>query len=123
VQPEEILEARDAVRAIHASPGLRAYIYDIVAATRTAADVSLGASPRAGLHLLLAAQASAAIDGRTFATPDDVKESAVVVLAHRLLVRPEAEVEGVGAEDVVARVLQTVAVPKDVASETVAQVP
>jgi MoxR-like ATPase len=122
VQAAEILEARDAVRAIHAAPGLRAYIYDIVAATRAAADISLGASPRAGLHLLLAAQAAAAIDGRTFATPDDVKEAAVVVLAHRLLVRPEAEVEGVGADDVIARVLQAVAVPKDVAPEPIAPV-
>ncbi|HKW45430.1 MAG TPA: MoxR family ATPase [Candidatus Eremiobacteraceae bacterium] len=122
VQPAEILEAREAVRAIHASPGLRTYVYDIVAATRAAADVSLGASPRAGLHLLLAAQAAAAIDGRTFATPDDVKEAAVVVLAHRLLVRPEAEVEGVGTEDVIARVLQSVVVPKDAAPEQVTPV-
>ena len=117
VQPEEILEARDAVREIHASAGLRGYVYDIIAATRAASDVSLGASPRAGLHLLLAAQAAAAIDGREFATPDDVKEAAVVVLAHRLLVRPEAEIEGVGAEDVIARILQTVTVPKDVAPD------
>jgi MoxR-like ATPase len=123
VQPFEILESREAVRAVHASPGLRTYIYDIVGATRTAADVSLGASPRAGLHLLLAAQAAAAIDGRAFVTPDDVKEAAVVVLAHRLLVRPEAEVEGIGAEDVVARVLQAVAVPKDVAPDPVTSVP
>jgi MoxR-like ATPase len=117
VRPEEILEAREAVREIHASAGLRAYVYDIIAATRAASDVSLGASPRAGLHLLLAAQAAAAIDGRAFATPDDVKEAAVVVLAHRLLVRPEAEIEGVGAEDVVARILQSVTVPKDVAPD------
>jgi len=117
VQPAEILEARDAVREIHASSGLRGYVYDIIAATRAASDVTLGASPRAGLHLLLAAQAAAAIDGRAFATPDDVKEAAVVVLAHRLLVRPEAEIEGVGAEDVVARILQSVTVPKDVAPD------
>ena len=64
VQPFEILESREAVRAVHASPGLRTYIYDIVGATRTAADVSLGASPRAGLHLLLAAQAAAARSSR-----------------------------------------------------------
>jgi len=122
VQPAEVLESREAVRTVHASPGLRTYIYDIIGATRTAADVSLGASPRAGLHLLLAAQAAAAIDGRTFATPDDVKDAAVVVLAHRLLVRPEAEVEGIRADDVVARVLQAVTVPKDVALEPVTPV-
>jgi MoxR-like ATPase len=123
VQAEEVLVSRDAVRAVHASPGLRAYVYDIVGATRTAADVSLGASPRAGLHLLLAAQAAAAIDGRDFVTPDDVKDAAVIVLAHRLLVRPEAEVEGIRAEDVVARVLQAVAVPKDVAPDPIMQAP
>ena len=117
VRIDEILEARAAVRAIHASPGLQAYVYAIIAATRSAADVSLGASPRAGLHLLLAAQAAAAIDGRTFATPDDVKESAVVVLGHRMLVRPEAEVEGVSADDVVTRILQAVPVPKDAQPE------
>jgi MoxR-like ATPase len=119
VQSAEILESREAVRAVHASPGLRSYVYDIVSATRAAADVSLGASPRAGLHLLLAAQAAAAIDGRAFVTPDDVKEAAIVVLAHRLLVRPEAEVEGIRAEDVVTRVLQAVVVPKDVAPDPV----
>ena len=123
VQTAEVLESRETVRAVHASPGLRAYVYDIVGATRTAADVSLGASPRAGLHLLLAAQAAAAIDGRAFVTPDDVKEAAVVVLAHRLLVRPEAEVEGIRAEDVVARVLQAVSVPKEVAADPVVPVP
>jgi MoxR-like ATPase len=110
---DEIVALRSSVRAIHLSEGLRAYVYDIVAGTRNAADLTLGASPRAGLHLLLAAQAAAAIDGREYATPDDVKDAAPVVLAHRLIVRPEAEVEGVSAAAIVERVLQAVPVPKE----------
>ncbi|HLJ84184.1 MAG TPA: MoxR family ATPase [Candidatus Eremiobacteraceae bacterium] len=110
---DEIAALRTDVRAIHLSEGLRAYVYDIVAGTRNAADLTLGASPRAGLHLLLAAQAAAAIDDRDYATPDDVKDAAPVVLSHRLIVRPEAEVEGVTATAIVERVLQAVPVPKE----------
>jgi MoxR-like ATPase len=110
---DEITTLRADVRTIHLSEGLRAYVYDIVAATRNAADLTLGASPRAGLHLLLAAQAAAAIDDRKYATPDDVKDAAPVVLAHRLIVRPEAEVEGVTASAIVERVLHAVPVPKE----------
>ncbi len=116
----EILSVRESVRTVHLSAGLQAYVYDIVAATRAAADLSLGASPRAGLHLLLAAQAAAAIDDRQYATPDDVKEAASVVLAHRLLVRPEAEVEGITARTIVERVLHAVPVPKEAQSEPAA---
>ncbi len=109
----EIEAARQDVRAVHVAPGLRKYILDVVTATRQAADVSLGASPRAGIQLLVAAQAAAAMDGRDFATPDDVKATAHFVLAHRLLVRPEAEIEGLSASDVVKRTLDSVTVPKD----------
>ena len=116
----EIAAAWQDVRAVHVAPGLQRYVLDIVKQTRDAADVSLGASPRAGIQLLVAAQAAAAIDGRNFATPDDVKDAAPAVLSHRLLVRPEAEVEGLQPEDVIKRVLDAVPVPKDVspAAET-----
>jgi MoxR-like ATPase len=120
---DEIAALRSAVRSIHLSEGLRSYVYDIVAGTRNAADLTLGASPRAGLHLLLAAQAAAAIDGREYATPDDVKDAASVVLAHRLIVRPEAEVEGVTATAIVERVLQAVPVPKEAQPEPAATGP
>ena len=110
----DLLEAREAVRSVHASAPLQAYVYDVVAHTRSAADVTLGASPRAAIQLLVAAQAAAAIDARDFATPDDVKAAARVVLPHRLLVRPEAEVEGVTSDDVIKRVLDTVPVPKEI---------
>ncbi|MDQ2818341.1 MAG: MoxR family ATPase [Candidatus Eremiobacteraeota bacterium] len=116
VSDSDIAAARNQVRAVHAAPALRRYVYQIVAQTRSASDVSLGASPRAAMALLLASQAAAAIDGRDFATPDDVKATAELVLAHRLLVRPEAEVEGVDPRDVIGRILNAVAVP-DIAVE------
>ena len=114
VASDELIAARAAVRAVHASPALQRYVYDIIARTRTSAEVSLGASPRAGITLLVAAQAAAAMEDAAFATPDNVKDAARFVLAHRLLVRPEAEVEGVTADDVVKRTLDSVPVPKDV---------
>ena len=110
---DEILAARKAVRAVHVADSLQQYLYTIVARTRSAPDISLGASPRAALALLAASQAAAAIDGRDYATPDDVKGVAPLVLPHRLIVRPEAEVEGVTAERVVERILASVDVPKD----------
>jgi MoxR-like ATPase len=112
----EIAAARQDVRAVHVAPSLQQYVYEIIKRTRDAGDVSLGASPRAGIQLLIAAQAAAAIDGRDFATPDDVKATAQLVLNHRLLVRPEAEVEGLTASDVIKRVLDAVPVPKEAAA-------
>jgi MoxR-like ATPase len=113
VGAEELLAAQRAVRAIHVAESLQGYLYDVVAATRTSPDVALGASPRAGLALLIAAQAAAYLDGRAFATPDDVKDVAPLVLAHRLIVRPEAELDGTTADDVVTRVLASVRAPEE----------
>ena len=113
VTEAEIIAARQDVRAVHVAPALQRYVLEIVKRTREAADTSLGASPRAGIQLLVASQAAAAIDDRVFATPDDVKSTAPLVLTHRLLVRPEAEVEGLTAGDVVRRVLDAVPVPKE----------
>jgi MoxR-like ATPase len=112
---DDLAATRASVRMVHVSPPLQRYVYDIVALTRNAGELSLGASPRGALHLLIAAQVSAAMDGRDFATPDDVKVAAPVVLAHRLIIRPEAEVEGVTAEAVLRRILDSVHVLKDAA--------
>jgi MoxR-like ATPase len=112
VSADELLAAQRAVRTIHVAESLQGYLYDLVAATRSSADVALGASPRAALALVVAAQAAAYLDGRTFATPDDVKDVAPVVLPHRIIVRPEAELDGTSADDVVARVLASVAAPE-----------
>ncbi len=111
----DVLAAQAAVRTTYVAESLQGYVYAIVARTRASNDLTLGASPRAALALLGASQAAAAIEGREFVTPDDVKSVAALVLPHRLIVRPEAEIEGVSAERVVARILDTVEVPSDVA--------
>lgn len=113
--PAEISAAQAEVRRVHVSPLVQRYVYEIVAATRAHRNVTLGASPRAGVTLLIAAQAAAAIEGRDFATPDDVKEVAPLVIAHRLIVSPQAEIDGVRAGAIVEEILQSVAVPRDVA--------
>ena len=109
----EVAAARQDVRAVHVAPALQQYVLEIVQRTRNEADVSLGASPRAGIQLLVAAQAAAALDDRDYATPDDVKTVAPAVLPHRMIVRPEAEIEGLSALAVVKRVLDSVPVPKE----------
>ncbi|MBV8198797.1 MAG: MoxR family ATPase [Candidatus Eremiobacteraeota bacterium] len=109
----EVLEAQNAVRGVHLSDSVRDYTYRIVAATRAHPRLTLGASPRAGVQLLTAAQAGAAIASRDFVTPDDVKELAELVIPHRLIVAPDAEIEGISARDVVRDVLATVAVPRE----------
>jgi MoxR-like ATPase len=110
---EEILQARAIVRAVHCSQAVREYVYRIVVATRERAALTLGASPRAGIALLTGAQAAAAIDGRDYVTPDDVKDVAPFVLVHRLIVAPDAEIEGVDAASVVSEILGSTAVPRE----------
>jgi MoxR-like ATPase len=108
----EVIEAQDAVRRVHLSDGLREYAYRIVAATRSHPRLSLGASPRAGIQLLVASQAAAAIAGRDFATPDDVKDVADFVIPHRLIVAPDAEIEGISAHAILRDVLAAMPVPR-----------
>ncbi len=88
------------------------YIVAIVEATRTSADISLGGSPRASIGLLLAAKTLSAFRGREFVTPDDVKFLAPPVLRHRLLMKPEAEIEGITPERAIERILARVPVPR-----------
>jgi len=114
--PEEVLKAQAETRAVHVAEPVQRYVYEIVAATRAHANVALGASPRAGVAMLVAAQAAAAIAGRDYATPDDVKDVAAFVLPHRLLVQPQAEIEGVRATGIVREVLDAVAVPRETAA-------
>ncbi len=108
---DDVLAAQREVATIFASDAVQAYLYEIVSRTRSAPDLALGASPRAALALLAASRASAAIGGRDFATPDDVKAVAPLVLGHRLVVRPESEIEGVTAESALERILASVPVP------------
>jgi MoxR-like ATPase len=86
----EVVAAQDACHRIHASDALRRYVVSILEATRGDGRTELGASPRAGLMLLKAAKANAALDGRDHALPDDVQSLAEAVLAHRLLLAPAA---------------------------------
>ncbi|HEX5275030.1 MAG TPA: MoxR family ATPase [Candidatus Rubrimentiphilum sp.] len=114
--PDEVVTAQRQVRGVRVAAPVQQYIYDLVAATRSHRGLSLGASPRAGVSLLGAAQASAAIDGRDYTTPDDVKDVAAFVLPHRLIVAPQAEIDGVTAAKVVREILESVAIPREEAT-------
>jgi len=109
---EEIEAVRREVAQVAVSDEVRAYIAKIVRATRRSPRLRLGASPRAAVSLLRSSRAFAALRGKPFVTPDEVKPMARPVLRHRLLLRPEAEVEGLTAEDAVEEVLATVEVPR-----------
>jgi len=100
----------EAVEAVHISEPVARYALALITETRRHPALMLGASPRAGLHLLRAARARAALDGRTYTVPDDVRELAVAVLAHRLLLSADAD-PALGAADVVVELLARVAVP------------
>jgi MoxR-like ATPase len=101
-----------AVGRLHVSEAVRRYVVELVESTRRSPRLRLGASPRAGLQLLRAARASAALAGRDLVLPDDVKELAGPVLAHRLLMSPESAGGGRSAEDVVAELVATLPVPR-----------
>ena len=120
VDRETLLGMQKAIESVHVAESVRAYCVDLVAATRTSPNVAVGASPRGSLALLKLARARAAMDGRDFVLPDDVKAVAVAALAHRLVLRPELWVQKVSGEDVVREVLETVPTPKaeDVAAAT-----
>jgi MoxR-like ATPase len=103
---------RQAVRGVRAEPPIVAYVTAIVRATRGAPALTLGASPRASVALLKAAQAAALLEGRAFVIPDDVKMLAPSVLRHRVAVAPELELEGVTADAALGALLDKVAVPR-----------
>jgi len=107
-----LAQARHEIRAVRVEPAIFDYLLAVVRRTREWPAIALGASPRASTSLLLVAKAMAAREGRDFVVPDDVKEAAVPVLRHRLVLRPEAELEGMDADRVVNDVLAATAVPK-----------
>jgi MoxR-like ATPase len=110
--PGELSAARGALEAVLVREELSAYAVDLVRATRRHESVLVGAGPRASQALLLGARARAAVEGRDYVTPDDVRSLAASVLGHRLILRPEFEIEGLGVEEVLARILEQVAVPR-----------
>jgi MoxR-like ATPase len=110
--PASVLECRSRVRRITVEEGIQRYIVSIVRATREAANISWGASPRAAVALLLCSKALAAMRGRSFVTPDEVRDIAKPVLRHRMVLRPEAEIEGVTPDQVIDEVIAGIEVPR-----------
>ena len=111
VDRETLLDMQRAVEDVHVSERLGRYIVELVGATRSSQRLQVGASPRGALALLKLSRCRAALEGRDFATPDDVKQVAVPALAHRLTLRPELWVQRISAEDVVRETLEQVPTP------------
>jgi MoxR-like ATPase len=109
--PADVLAMQRAVEEVHVAESVARYMVELVAATRASPRVQVGASPRGTLALLKVARAGAALAGRDFVTPEDVKAVAVPALAHRLILRPELWVRRVRTEDVVAELLEQVPTP------------
>lgn len=112
ITPELLGTAQQEIRAVTVEQALFGYIVQVVRRTRDWPSLSLGASPRAAVSLMAVSKAYAAIDGRDYVIPDDVKAAARPVLRHRVILRPEADLEGVTADQVLEEVLRAVEVPK-----------
>jgi MoxR-like ATPase len=112
VSPEELSALRQEINAVVVEDGIMRYITAISAATRTAGDLALGGSPRASIAMLLAAKAWAAMQGRAYTVPDDVKALGLPIFRHRIILKPEAEIEGLNADSVIKRILGRVEVPR-----------
>ena len=110
----QITRAQSLIRETHVSDALHHYVHGIVSATREHLSLFLGASPRGSLSLTRAGQARAALSGRGFVLPDDVKALAAPVLAHRLILQPEARLAGVQPEEIIREILGKVPVDERV---------
>jgi MoxR-like ATPase len=112
VEPSALVEARAAVAAVRVEEGLARYVGALARRTRDWPSLSLGASPRAAINLLSVARGMAAMEGRDYLIPDDVKAAAPPVLRHRLILKPEADLEGLTPDQVIASLIATVEVPR-----------
>jgi MoxR-like ATPase len=112
IAPEILNAARGEIARVTVERAIYAYVVALIRRTRDWPSISLGASPRAAVGLFLAARAMAAMEGRDYLLPDDVKAVALPVLRHRLLLKPEADLEGLTPDQVIQQVLATVEVPK-----------
>jgi MoxR-like ATPase len=110
--PDAILQCRVEVARAKMEPGVQHYAVDLVRRTRAHPFIHYGASPRASVALLLCSKALAAIRGRDFVTPDDVRDVALPVLRHRLTMRAEAELDGITPDAVITDIVRTVEVPR-----------
>ena len=109
---EEVIGFRQAVRQVHIEEALMEYIVEVAARTRSHPSLYLGASPRASVALMRGAKALAALDGRDFVTPEDLRETAVPVLRHRLILTPEEEMEGRRPDEVINDIVEGIEVPR-----------
>ena len=109
---QEIAEYQDTIKQIIIESNLLKYIAAIVDNTRSNSNLYLGASPRASLAIMNASKALAAINGRDFVTPDDIKKIAPSVLRHRIMLTPEREMEGITADKVVQQIIETIEIPR-----------
>jgi MoxR-like ATPase len=112
IEREWLPEARRAVRAVKVEESLFAYIVELTRRTRDWPSISLGSSPRAAVNLLTFSKAVAALDGRDYLIPDDVKQAVLPVFRHRIVVKPEADLEGITPDQVMQDVVRTVDLPK-----------
>ncbi len=111
IEVDELLEAMETIKKIFVSLPVKRYVVDLMNRTRLNQDVYLGASPRGSLALFRTAQAMAAMEGRNFVLPDDVKKLAVAVMAHRVIVGPAARLRDLSAERIVQEILENTSVP------------
>ncbi len=117
VDREQLRRMQQALEDIHVEPDLEYYMVDLVAATRSHPGVQVGSSPRGSLALLKLSRGRAALSGRDYVTPDDVKSIAIPALCHRITLRPELWVQRVRAEDIITECLERVAVPATVGGQ------
>jgi MoxR-like ATPase len=106
VDGDQVVTLHDSITDVHVDASLEQYVLDIVRATRRHPDLALGASPRGSLALYKTSQALAALNGRDYAIPDDVKSLVVVTLAHRLIVKPESELRGRTSEGILGQIME-----------------
>jgi len=111
IEPEELIEAQEAVKEVYVDDLIKEYIVNIVAATREQEDVYLGASPRGSQALYRASQARALLEGRNYVIPDDIKILAPVTLAHRIIMSPSARMKGINSLSIVEELIRRTTVP------------
>jgi MoxR-like ATPase len=112
LDPALLHAARDEIESVRVEPALHSYVVSLARRTRDWPAISLGASPRAAIGLFFVARAMAGMDGRDYLLPDDVKAAALPVLRHRILLKPEADLEGLTSDQVIKQVISAVEVPK-----------
>src|SRR5690606_32077289 len=109
---EQIAKFQELVNQIIIEAHLVKYIADIIVNTRNNPFLYLGASPRASIAILRASKAFAAMNGRDFVTPEDIKQAAIPVLQHRIIVTPEREMEGVNTKQIIRQIIEAVEIPR-----------